>query len=224
MSFSTIEIPGEEAVARLMELRAEFPSTGHYPFLIGDAEEFSRLDETARFDSRSPAEIIEASMQVDMDSWMKHRRLEAEEAELSMAEILGEWPGTITEKGSICLHLDLLSGKPKPSILLGTVATDQPWKLPAYLKYGNWNECPPPEIQCAFHRRWQALYGSQITGMSSDIVECIVLNPPLEPETAIELAWEQFWYCGDIVSQGTATIQNLAATLLESPYWYFWWD
>jgi hypothetical protein len=28
----------------------------------------------------------------------------------------------------------------------------------------------------------------------------------------------------DIVDQGCESISNLAATLLNSPYWYFWWD
>ena len=38
------------------------------------------------------------------------------------------------------------------------------------------------------------------------------------------LAWEQFLFCEDIVSQGVETISNLGATLLNSPYWFFWWD
>ena len=40
----------------------------------------------------------------------------------------------------------------------------------------------------------------------------------------MDLAWEQYLYCQDIVVQGCETIANLAATLLNSPFWYFWWD
>ncbi|MBL8817724.1 MAG: DUF4253 domain-containing protein [Planctomyces sp.] len=29
---------------------------------------------------------------------------------------------------------------------------------------------------------------------------------------------------GDIVEQGCESISNLAATLVNSGYWYFWWD
>jgi hypothetical protein len=38
------------------------------------------------------------------------------------------------------------------------------------------------------------------------------------------LAWEQYWYCLDIVDQGVGSVSALAATLLNSTYWYFWWD
>ncbi|MBI5726174.1 MAG: DUF4253 domain-containing protein [Planctomycetes bacterium] len=96
--------------------------------------------------------------------------------------------------------------------------------MPAFLKCGAWNECPEAAVHCAFHREWQAEFGAEITGMSGDIVECTVANPPLNKEVAIKLAWQQYWYCADIVGQGCESISNLAATLLNSPYWYFWWD
>jgi len=67
-------------------------------------------------------------------------------------------------------------------------------------------------------------YGAQITGVSGEVIECIVSNPPRDQAAAIELAWQQYWYCDDIVEQGCESISNLAATLLNSPYWYFWWD
>ena len=92
------------------------------------------------------------------------------------------------------------------------------------LSYGNWNECPRPEVHCAFHRQWQESYGAEITGISGDIIECVVSKPPTDEKAATILAWEQYWYCSDIVEQGVNSISNLAATLLNSTYWYFWWD
>jgi hypothetical protein len=104
------------------------------------------------------------------------------------------------------------------------VKIDEPWQLPAELKYGDWNDCPSAKVHCAIHRAWQARFGAQIAGVSGDVVECIVTNPPQNKADALDLAWEQYFYCGDIVVQGVGTISNLAATLLNSPYWYFWWD
>jgi hypothetical protein len=66
--------------------------------------------------------------------------------------------------------------------------------------------------------------GAEIAGVSGDVIECIVANPPRDKEQSMNLAWEQYLYCQDIVVQGRETISNLAATLLNSPYWYFWWD
>ena len=55
--------------------------------------------------------------------------------------------------------------------------------------------------------------------MSGDIVECAVTKPPTDRNAATILAWEQYWYC-----VGSESVSNLAATLLNLPYWYFWWD
>jgi hypothetical protein len=92
------------------------------------------------------------------------------------------------------------------------------------LKYGAWNECPQPEVHCAFHREWESRWRAQITGMSGDVVECLVLKPPSKKDEAVRLAWEQYWYCPDIVEQGCGSVAELAATLLNSAYWFFWWD
>jgi hypothetical protein len=42
--------------------------------------------------------------------------------------------------------------------------------------------------------------------------------------TADLLAREQYLYCSDIVWQGVGSVSNLSKTLLNSNYWYFWWD
>ena len=107
---------------------------------------------------------------------------------------------------------------------MGIATIAEPWHLAATLKYGAWNECPHAEIHCALHRKWQSKYGSQITGMSGDTIECLVSNPPQTREAAVELAWEQYWYCTDNVDQGCESINRFAAILLDSPYWCFWWD
>ena len=48
--------------------------------------------------------------------------------------------------------------------------------------------------------------------------------PPVDKESAEKLAREQFIFCTDIVYQGTETIRNLAATLMNAKAWFFWWD
>jgi hypothetical protein len=224
VQLTTLKIPGSDAIRLLNDHRSRYPATGQYPFLIGDAEELGRIKEAAEFNEQDPAAIIRASLDVKTAQWIAARRKEAEEYEFSPDEMLGEWPGEITEKGSIGLHKDVLSGKINPEVYFGLAKIEVPWHLPAILKYGAWNECPEPEVHCAFHRGWQEKHGAEITGMSGDVVECAVRKPPTDRKAATILAWEQYWYCADIVEQGCGTISNLAATLLNSPYWYFWWD
>jgi len=224
MTFTTIKIPGADAIRVLNEYRSRYPATGQYPFLIGDGDELEGVQEMAEFNEQEPTEIIRASFEISIAKWIAGREEEAEEFGYSSHESAGEWPGEIFEKGAIALHRDVLTKEFKPEVHLGIATIDEPWHLPAVLQYGAWNECPGAEVHCAFHRQWQAEFGSEITGMSNDIVECTVARPPTTREAAVKLAWEQYWYCADIVDQGCGTVSNLAATLLKSDYWYFWWD
>lgn len=224
MEFTTEEIAGVDAIVELESRRASYPQTGEYPFLIGDAEELERIQEAAEFNEQSFDAILQGAMEVDLPNWIAQRRAEVEEYGFLAEDVVGSWPGEITEKGAVSLHRDILSGRIKPAVFLGTAAIKEPWHLPAVLKYGAWNECPEPEVHCAVHRLWQAEFGAQIAGISGDVVECIVNNPPRDQVAAMELAWQQYWYCADIVEQGCESVSNLAATLLNSPYWYFWWD
>jgi len=60
--------------------------------------------------------------------------------------------------------------------------------------------------------------------VTSDSIEGYVANPPKSKEEAINLAWQQYLYCSDIVEQGTETISNLASSIINHEHWYFWWD
>jgi hypothetical protein len=224
VQLTTLKVTGGDAIRVLNEHRSLYASTGLYPFLIGDTEELERVTEAADFNKQEPTVIIRRSSKVDTAEWVRRRRQETEEYGFSAEELLGDWPGEVAAKGSISLHKDVLSRKIKPEVYLGLAQIEEPWQLPAIVKYGAWNECPEPEVHCAFLRQWQERFGAEITGMSRDVIECAVRRPPTEREAAIALAWDQYWYCADIVEQGCESISNLAATLLGSPYWYFWWD
>jgi len=220
----TLTVSGAQALSELTRLRAEFPSTGAYPFLVGGDDDLERIQEAAEFNEESPEAILADAARVDLAQWTQERRAEAAEDELDEDELAGVWPGENMTKGSTMLHADLLSGKPKAQANIGLVRLNNPWELPAHLKWGGWNECPCPEVHCAFHAMWAKEYGAQITGMSGDVIECLVAKPPRTQEQALRLAWQQYWDCTDIVDQGTESVAALAATLLNSPYWYFWWD
>jgi hypothetical protein len=226
MEFTTIKIAGADALRVLDEHRARYRATRQYPFLIGDAEDLEFLREYIEDEEHDPAEILHASFDVDPAAWIAERRAGIEEDSDGWddAEIVGEWPGGEVGKVEIGLHKDVVTGEIKPEVYMGLATVDEPWLLPAILNYGNWNDCPPPEVHAAFHRDWLRRYGAEIVGMSNDVVQCLVKNPPRDREAAMALAWEQYWYCSDIVEQGCESIANLAATLLDSPRWYFWWD
>ena len=224
MTFTSIKVAGTEAVERLNELRDQFAQTGEYPFLIGPQDDLERMIESAESPRQSPEEIIRASQKIDIDEWVAERRAEMKEFGYSPYEDLGEWPGEIHEKGSLCLHKNAVNGNVLPEVYIGLAQIKTSWHLPAILNFGGWNDCPEPEVQCAFHRKWQTDWGAEICSVGGGVIECTVNEPPQDQQSALQLAWEQYWYCGDIVVQGCETISNLGATLLKSPYWFFWWD
>lgn len=224
MTFTSIQVHGTEAVERLNELRDQFAKTGKYPFLIGPHQDLETMIKSAEFNRQSPEEILLASQKIDLEEWVAERRAEVEECGYSPYEDLGEWPGEIHDKGSFILHKNAVAGNFLPEVFIGLAQVETSWQLPAVLKFGGWNDCPEAEVQCAFHRKWQAEFGAEICSVGGDVIECTVNRPPQDQQSAMQLAWEQYWYCADIVDQGCETISILGATLLKSPYWFFWWD
>lgn len=95
----------------------------------------------------------------------------------------------------------------------------------AALGFGNWNACPPPAEHVAILRYWNRRFGVQLRAMAHDILELDVANPPTRFADAVALAREQYAYAGDIVMQAEHdTIGTLAAALVGSAHWHFWWD
>lgn len=188
-------------------------------------EEKERLKESFEFDKREPSEIIFSSLKINPEKLFYKRKKEVQENYTDeLTELEGEWSEEHVKEQGFFLTMDFSSGEPLHKITGATITTDESWKIPAFLKYGNWNECPKPEIHCVIWKYWQEKYDAHIIGVSGDIIQAVVKRPPTSQEDSMELAWQQYLYCADIVDQGTESIANLASTLINSEYWYFWWD
>ena len=222
MNFRTIEVSGNDAVETLMRLRREFASSSEYPFIIGDADELARLGDGEEVENRTVEQIVSDSLEIDVVKWFEEQR--DRNANDGIEGFVGEWPTIPPDKWAITAHRNMLAGKLKPKVFLGLAKVSAPWHLPAVTKYGDWNDCPPAHEHCAIHRYWNAEYGAEILSVSPDVIECIVERPPRTRDTALALAWQQCFYCFDVVLQCAGTVERLAATLLDSEYWYFWWD
>ena len=104
------------------------------------------------------------------------------------------------------------------------VAGRHPYEVVAYLPFGGWNECPPPELHVAVLREWRDQHKAQPVCITGDVLECFVVRPPQTQADALRLAAEQWVYCDDIVAQGTQSVRRLAANLWQAKTWFFWWD
>ena len=70
MELTTLKIAGGDAIRILNDHRLRYPTTGLYPFLIGDAEELDRIKEAAEFNEQDPTAIIAASLGVKTAEWI----------------------------------------------------------------------------------------------------------------------------------------------------------
>jgi hypothetical protein len=98
----------------------------------------------------------------------------------------------------------------------------EPWKVPACIQFGGWNNAPYPHVQSAVLRHWGQLYGAALVVVGGDYLE-LRTRLTLTPTQLKALAWEQFIFAEDIALQGTETVAKLAKGIAISP-WFLWWD
>lgn len=161
---------------------------------------------------------------IDLPGYLQ-RRFDEANAEYPIEEEMGHWPkpGEMTVP-PLSAARDGLTGQPFETVYIVILPTDDPAESLAYLGWGGWHECPDDATHVAVLRRWQKLYGAVLVGISGAVLDFKVTNGPKNREDALALAREQFYYCPDIVWQKTGGLAPLAQSLIDSDWWYFWWD
>lgn len=218
LPFEVLKVRGADA---LDELEALERRRQGYPVILGDREAVERMQELMLISDQSVDELILLSGDIDPQTWFGQRIARDPEY---YTPPRGPWPEDVKPPTTIMGHLDIRTGKPRKEVLVGMIPVAESWKVPCVLKFGGWNECPFPQEHAAVLKRWNEKYGADVTTVAGDILEMRVKRPPTSRAEALVLAKEQFVYCSDIVLQGTETIDALAANLLNSPAWFFWWD
>ncbi|HEX3625557.1 MAG TPA: DUF4253 domain-containing protein [Verrucomicrobiae bacterium] len=219
-SFEVASCPGESALGRLSQLRKEGRRSGFTVILLGSKDDAVILAENREHCATSLEKYLREAATLNVDKWLKEQ-VERDPGEY-FAEI-GEWC-EMTPRRGISAHLETLSRKPRDAVYIARIPTSENWEAPAYIGLGGWNACPDASVLTALAKRWHKRYGAEILAITHDTMEFKVANPPASKERAIELAKEQFIACPDIVNQKAGTISALASRLINSNYWYFWWD
>lgn len=220
----TLTVPGTEAIARWRTLRALVPQTGHWPVLLGSSEDLVMHQEIlGDADARTSGEIIRQGLQMSPQAWFSQQAEEQDDEGLGFAEYHGDWPDGDHANHGFYTPANCCD-KRTSNLYLGLVPASHGWEFPAPLRLGGWNDCPATEVHVCLMRYWHDKYRAEVVAATHDVVEMQVARPPATREEALQLAAEQFFYCADIVAQGTGTLERLAATLLNGTVWYFWWD
>lgn len=218
LPFEFVAVPGREAVAERERLLARGDIT---PVILGDATDVAPfVDQLGGREADVPG-ILHDAERLDLARWREARIARAPDLYVLPP---APWPTDEPARAELSVPLEVLTRRPKRTVLIGLLPTTRSWEAPAHLCYGGWNACPPVEVHVAMHRCWHQRWGTEIASMSSDVIECTVARPPQTREEALQLAREHLVYCPDIVHQGTQSVEGLAALLLGAGTWYFWWD
>lgn len=233
LPFERVTVPGQLALAEYDRLQT---ASRGLPVVVGGDEDLERLAEqfsigdtavfgsaVAGLEARQPDEILALADTIAFPDgsrdWVDALR---HAAAVSAKE---DWPaGLAPDAPGLTVATDVLSGRPLEQVHILLIPAEHSWQIPAYLRWGGWNACPAPEYHVAALRRWHDLYGAEVVGMSGDVINLRVRRPPQDRAAAIALACEQYAYCPDFVDQGTGTITALGAGLINSDWWFFWWD
>jgi hypothetical protein len=210
--------------------RSLVAETGYWPVILGEDGDLARHERSVMKAAASPAEIVAESERIDCQG-LTTRILEeliedaaTEDGNPDGVVPHGPWPEQSRPlQGYSILHR-YGRGAPPP-LHIGLCPATKGWMVPGFLHYGGWNACPGPGEHVARMRYWEGIHGAELVVMTHDTVEMSVASPPNDRESAMELAQHQFAYCFDIIDQGTAgSLEGLAASLMESSVWSFWWD
>ena len=209
-------------MAAYRQARVHGEKEGFLPMLVAVDELLLECLEDAE---QVRAELLAAPLESGeefLQKWLKEIKEELGEDEPDYWEQL---MGEVSDGEGIDSFLSLrdFNGKKTVPVVLAEIPIKNPWEVFAWLPFGGWNECPANEEHMAVAKYWFEKYGAIPALMTHDVLE-YSLPAPVSQERAMEVAWEQFTYCSDIVEQGVGTIGRLADGLTKSHYWYFWWD
>ncbi|HEX2583677.1 MAG TPA: DUF4253 domain-containing protein, partial [Steroidobacteraceae bacterium] len=215
-SFRSILIRGVNALKQVEVLLQDFDRGSKlYPFIIGSEDELAQLLEMISPPQDGGAKTLQLAKEFNVDDWLKEK----------MPKPIKSWPKQVVPPiQTPLIQFDTLTQHLKQNMVIGVMEVDHPSEMFAKLGYGDWNGCPVPHIHTALHGYWGRYYQSSPVVISHDSVECYVPTPTTDKKVAMQLAREHHAYCYDIVEQGVGTTAKLASSLLESRYWYFWWD
>jgi hypothetical protein len=115
-----------------------------------------------------------------------------------------------------------------PDCYLALVPTKDSWQIPAYLPFGNFGDCPPPEVHVAIWKYWHELYGAKIQLMNRNRLEFQLHLPydddfDREEARNLELARQGILYCPNLL-RGELTSLDRVAAAASYDHWKFCWQ
>ena len=167
----------------------------------------------------SVAKTIEIGLALDpLDLFsQKSKGFFNNQVETELKSLIEKWPEGIKPNSFIDIQFE-------SDIFVILAPTRKSWEVPAFLRFGGWNECPSPEEQVCILKYWNNKYGAEVLAITYDTLECLISHPPQTREQALELSKEQYIYSGIETIENLSDIVSQAAGIVNNTTWYFWWD
>ena len=219
----TVQTPLENAMTLWQMLETAKPETGYSPMFLGDYASVYRHWEAQAL-RETPEAYLSLATAFDARKWLQKEWQNLIDG--MPDDMMGQMPQQSRPITQLSFESLVRSrdGHESQDVFIGILPTLHRWKIPALLPFGCWNDCPCPEFQVAVHQYWFDTYEAEIIAITSNTLVCHVGKPIKTHDAALHLAREQTAYCSNIVFQGVGTLNQLAANLVGSTYWHFWWD
>ena len=215
--FELVRVSGSEAVQKWHALREE--GRGVFTPVILDEPENYAMDsaELAELQLELPKTLAAAGAMSVADFFARRK---AENAALFQELEAGDWPQASYKLGPYL-------SRQTEEVFIAKVPAPNSYEALAHIGFGGWNDCPYDAEHVAVLRYWHDRYGADLFALGGDIIECVVERPPTTREAALDLASKQLLYAPGALGEfsgGGSSVPELAAALLNSRHWLFWWD
>lgn len=206
------EYPAKQAQAQWLGLRSK---------VQGSLVVFVDVESHGQFlDAHKPESVIDPIGARDFDA--VRNKVRASDVYQHLSEFRPPNDSVIADGEPLKAFCSLTHGQ--PTAHLGVVPTTEQWRVPGYLRFGNWASVPADHEYLAFCKLWFEEHGATPAVVGSNFIEFWLDQPVSDPEVAIDLAIQMYSLCPAVVSEGVASVEALARSLMGANVWYFWWD
>ena len=73
-------------------------------------------------------------------------------------------------------------------------------------------------------RSWENRFGARLLEVGFADIRLLVSRPPRTLEAAQQIAAEHFAFCDAAGRTGLSGVGEIAPSLVNNPFWDFWWD
>lgn len=215
-----VDVPSPEIKQLWLDAYERGKQEGFSPVLLAvDSCFFDSLDDSSEWYDETKRQDWQSKMlasNLNDGASILHERMEQVKEEYSDAEWKNDVVGTDEDIEPIN-DFEIEEGT---DLYLVEVPVKEPWKVFAYVPFGDWNECPKAEEHMAIAKYWYEKHGACAAYISNDVVEYYL--PSSVMGDTMPIAEEHLGYSADIL-QGN-NLASLSSQLKKSTIWYFWWD